>query len=98
MFRWSRAAQQTRWRRGSGDQIFKATDFARAAADFYSTPPDLTCGLIDGLAQAPIARDATALLKVIEVTGVAALVTNPPYGRDQPGPNPARVTSWGTLA
>jgi hypothetical protein len=28
------------------------------------------------------ARDATALLKVIEMTGAAALVTNPPYGGD----------------
>ena len=28
------------------------------------------------------ARDAGALLKVIEMTGAAALVTNPPYGRD----------------
>jgi hypothetical protein len=28
------------------------------------------------------ARDAGALLKVIEETGAAALVTNPPYGRD----------------
>ena len=28
------------------------------------------------------ARDPAALLKVIEATGAAALVTNPPYGRD----------------
>jgi hypothetical protein len=28
------------------------------------------------------ARDPGALLKVIEMTGAAALVTNPPYGRD----------------
>jgi hypothetical protein len=28
------------------------------------------------------ARDAAALLKVIEMTSAAALVTNPPYGRD----------------
>ena len=28
------------------------------------------------------ARDPGSLLKVIEMTGVAALVTNPPYGRD----------------
>ena len=103
-------------------------------ADFYPTPPDLTRGLIDGLAGAsqalpgpvlepccgegalatvlpaesalrvvgsdlyperyteaaalyattsPVdARDPGALLKVIEMTGAAALVTNPPYGRD----------------
>ena len=109
-------------------------DFARASADFYPTPPDLTRGLIDGLARAIItlpgpvlepccgagalatvlaaesglkvigsdlyperytdaaelyattspvdARNAAALLKLIEVTGAAALVTNPPYGRD----------------
>jgi hypothetical protein len=32
---------------------------------------------------APVdARDAAALLRVIEMTGAAALVTNPPYGRD----------------
>jgi hypothetical protein len=29
------------------------------------------------------ARDAAALRKVIEMTGAAALVTNPPYGRGQ---------------
>ena len=103
-------------------------------ADFYPTPPDLTRGLIDGLAGASLAlpgpvlepccgegalatvlpaesalrvvgsdlyperyteaaalyattspvdaRDPGALLKVIEMTGAAALVTNPPYGRD----------------
>ena len=28
------------------------------------------------------ARDAAALLKVIELTGAVSLVTNPPYGRD----------------
>jgi hypothetical protein len=116
------------------NKLYNATDFERAPADFYPTPPDLTRGLIDGLAQAAIAlpgpilepccgagvlanvlttesglkvvgsdlypdryaeaaalyattapvdaRDAGALLKVIEMTGVAALVTNPPYGRD----------------
>ena len=116
------------------NKLYNATDFERAPADFYPTPPDLTRGLIDGLAQAAIAlpgpvlepccgdgalatvlaaesglkvvgsdlyperyteaaalyattspvdaRDAAALLKVIEMTGAAALVTNPPYGRD----------------
>ncbi len=111
-----------------------ASHFERSPADFYPTPPDLTRGLIDGLAQAAIAlpgpilepccgtgamatvlaaesglkvvgsdlypeayteaaalyattspvdaRDAGALLRVIELTGAAALVTNPPYGRD----------------
>ena len=119
---------------GKRNKLYNATDFERAPADFYPTPPDLTRGLIDGLAQAAIAlpgpilepccgagalatvlatesglkvvgsdlyperyteaaalyattspvdaRDAGALLKVIEMTGVAALVTNPPYGRD----------------
>ena len=116
------------------NKLYNATDFERAPADFYPTPPDLTRGLIDGLAQAAIAlpgpilepccgagvlanvlttesglkvvgsdlyperyteaaalyattspvdaRDPGSLLKVIEMTGVAALVTNPPYGRD----------------
>ena len=116
------------------NKLYNATDFERVPADFYPTPPDLTRGLIDGLAQAAIAlpgpilepccgagalatvlatesglkvvgsdlyprayteaaalyatttpvdaRDAGALLKVIEMTGAAALVTNPPYGRD----------------
>ena len=128
------------------NNLYNTTDFERAPADFYPTPPDLTRGLIDGLAKATItlpgpvlepccgagalatvlaaesglkvfgsdlyperytdaaelyattspvdARNAAALLKLIEVTGVAALVTNPPCGRDQPGPNPAGVTSW----
>jgi hypothetical protein len=34
------------------NKIYNASDFERAAADFYPTPPDLTRGLIDGLAQA----------------------------------------------
>jgi hypothetical protein len=116
------------------NRLYNASSFQRAPADFYPTPPDLTRGLIDGLAQAAVAlpgrilepccgagalanvlatesglkvvgtdlyperyteaaalyattspvdaRDAGALLKVIEETGAAALVTNPPYGRD----------------
>ena len=37
------------------NKLYNATDFERASADFYPTPPDLTRGLIDGLAQAAIA-------------------------------------------
>ncbi len=43
--------------------------YAEAAALYATTAP------VD-------ARDPGALLKVIEMTGAAALVTNPPYGRD----------------
>jgi hypothetical protein len=116
------------------NRLYNASSFQRAPADFYPTPPDLTRGLIDGLAQAAVAlpgpilepccgagalanvlatesglkvvgsdlyperyteaaalyattspvdaRDPGALLKVIEMTGVAALVTNLPYGGD----------------
>src|SRR6188768_1872768 len=108
------------------NRFYDASSYPRSPADFYPTPPDLTRGLIDGLAQAAIvlpgpilepccgtgalatvlaaesglkvvgsdlypdryaeaaalyattapvdARDAAALLKVIEETGVAALV------------------------
>ena len=34
--------------------LYNASSFQRAPADFYPTPPDLTRGLIDGLAQAAI--------------------------------------------
>ena len=36
---------------GSVNKLYNATDFERAPADFYPTPPDLALGLIDGLAQ-----------------------------------------------
>ena len=36
------------------NKLYNAADFQRAAADFYPTPPDLTRGLIDGVARAAI--------------------------------------------
>ncbi|MDF2974318.1 MAG: hypothetical protein K0R61_4768 [Microvirga sp.] len=37
------------------NKLYNATDFERVPADFYPTPPDLTRGLLHGLAQAAIA-------------------------------------------
>ena len=46
---------------GKRNKLYKATDFERAPADFHPTPPDLTLGLIDGLAQAAIALPGPVL-------------------------------------
>ena len=33
------------------NKLYNATDFKRGPADFYPTPPDLTRGLLHGLAK-----------------------------------------------
>ena len=43
------------------NRLYNATDVERASADFYPTPPDLTRGLIDGLAEAAIAMPGPVL-------------------------------------
>ena len=53
------------------NKLYNATDFERGPADFYPTPPDLTRGLIDGLAQAAI---AIALTKAARCAAPSAIL------------------------
>ena len=59
---------------GKRNKLYKATDFERAPADFHPTPPDLTLGLIDGLAQAAIALPGPVLEPCCGIGAMATIL------------------------